>query len=259
MILPRHAFSSRDAARAGDVWRAFQEAAVEASTRAGWPPLRYREVGTAFVVRAMTVCHHREAAYGERLRARTWVHGFKRGIISAREVRFEGETGPVASATQDWVHVDATLKPARASDALVECFPPHEEGDPVRMPAFEQRPGATHTFRFEPWHVWMDPLAHVNHPAYVDFCDENVSRVMAAHGLSPVALCPVAEKMTFRAGVAVGDTVTVESRRVGVTDEGALVLAHRVLKGDDVLCADGVTVRRLAGADTSRLVSIWEE
>lgn len=258
MILPRHAFSPRDAARAGDVWRAFQEAAVEASTLAGWPPLRYRQEGTAFVVRAMTVRHFREAEYGERLTARTWVWNFKRGILSSREVRLVGEKGPVASATQEWVHVDATLKPSRAPDSLVASFPPHEEGAPVELPAVELRPGRTHRFSFRCWHVWMDPLAHVNHPVYVDWADECASQVMNEAGISPVALQPVAEKMTFRAGAAANDVVTIESRRVGVTAGGDLVLAHKVTREDGVLCADGVTVRRLASGDTRALVEAWD-
>ena len=71
VALPRHAFSARDAARAGDLWRAFQEAAVGASSRAGWSARRFSEAGTAFVVRTMTVRHHRETYYGEPLHAPT--------------------------------------------------------------------------------------------------------------------------------------------------------------------------------------------
>jgi len=69
--LPRHAFSARNAARAGDLWRSLQEVAVEASTRVGWAPMRYRAEGSAFVMRTMTVDHVREARYGEALVART--------------------------------------------------------------------------------------------------------------------------------------------------------------------------------------------
>ena len=43
VTLQRNSFGPRLTARAGDVWRAFQEIAVVASTAAGWPPSRYRE------------------------------------------------------------------------------------------------------------------------------------------------------------------------------------------------------------------------
>lgn len=256
--LPRHAFTPRDAARAGDVWRCFQEAAVEASTRAGWSPMRYRRAGTAFVVRSMVLVHHREARYGEPTRARTWVSRFRRETLSTRQVRLLGEDGPVASGTQEWVHVDAGLAMRRAPPELSAAFPLHEEGESVRLPEWEQLPGATRSFELTCWHTWMDPLSHVNHPVYVDWCDEGTSVVMAAGGLSPIALQPVAEKLTFRAGVTATERVTVESTRVGRTADGSLVLAHRIVRDDGTLCVDGYTIRRLAGGDTADLVAAWD-
>lgn len=251
--LPRHAFSSRDAARAGDVWRCFQEAAVEASTRAGWSPQRYRAANTAFLVRAMTVVHHDEATYGQQTRARTWVSRFRRGMLSTREVRLLCEGEPVVSGTQEWVHVSADLKPKRAPEELTAAFPVHEEDASVTLPSYDEDQGSTFEFAFRPWHTWMDPLAHVNHPAYVDWCDEAVSRRMDAAGLSPVSLQPVAEKATFRSGAEAQDEVVVQTRRVGRTAEGAVALAHRILKGGDVVCADAITVRTLSDGDPGPL------
>jgi acyl-CoA thioesterase FadM len=260
VLLPRHAFSPRDSARAGDVWRACQDVAVEASIRAGWGPTRYRELGSAFVVRTMAVVHHREPTYGERLVGRTWVSRFRRDMLSTREVRIRNEAGEaVAAATQEWVHVDPQMKPSRAPAALVAAFPAHEEDGPVGLPAWEERPGALHRFTFRVWHVWMDPLAHVNHPAYVDFCDEALSLAMKAAGLDPVALQPVAEKMTFRYGAVADEELTVESRRAGVTADGHLVVHHRFLKPDGTLSADGTTVRTLAtGGDPVALLAAFD-
>ena len=257
LTLPRHAFSVRDAARAGDVWRCFQEAAVEASTRAGWSPLRYRAVGTAFVVRSLVAVHHREAIYGERTRARTWVSRFRRDIFSTRQVRLLSEDGPVSSATQEWAHVSAGLKPTRASAELLAAFPLHEEDPSTELPAWLPLPGARTLFHFEPWFTSMDPLDHANHPAYLDWCDEAISRVMAEAGLGPATLRPVAEKLTFRAGATALERITVESERVGRTERGDLVLSHRVLKEDGTVCAEGTTVRTLAAGDPDRLVSLW--
>ena len=124
--LPRHAFSVRDAARAGDIWRCFQEAAVEGSTRCGWPPSRYREEGSAFVVREMTVVHHREPSYGQPLDVMTWVANFRRGILTTREIRLSFEGQPVAAASQEWVHVTEGLKPVRASAECQAAFAPED-------------------------------------------------------------------------------------------------------------------------------------
>lgn len=259
VVLPRHAFSPRDSARAGDVWRACQDVAVEASILAGWGPPRYREIGSAFVVRTMTVRHHREPAYGEHLGGRTWISRFRRDMLSTREVRLQTDGGqPVASATQEWVHVDGQMKPARAPAELIDAFPPHQEDGPVALPGWREDPGAEHRFSFRVWHMWMDPLAHVNHPAYVDFCDEGLSLVMKDAGLDPVALQPLAEKMTFRYGAVADERVTVETQRVGVTDEGYLVARHRVLKEDGTLGADGTTVRTVEGSDRAALLRAFD-
>lgn len=293
--LPRHAFSARDAARAGDVWRAFQEVAVSASSMAGWPPRRFAEVGTAFVVRSMTVVHHRETWYGEPLRARTWVWRFRRDMMSSREVRLFADdeaagalltvpgtsildTDPdantdtisddeglawqpdgIASGTQEWVHIDLEKRtPVRAPASVVEAFPAHGEDGPVELPMFASAEGKTHVLEFKPWHVDMDPLGHANHPAYVDWCDEATSRVMVEAGIDPLDLVPVAEQVVFRGGVHAGEQVRVETRPVGVTAEGALALRHRIRKNDGERAADATTVRALLGGDAAALRQAFE-
>lgn len=259
-VLPRHAFSARDAARAGDVWRLFQEIAIEASTRCGWPPMRYREERTAFVVRSMTVRHHLETTYGERLRGLTWVSRMRREMLSTREVRVRSERGAIASARQEWVHVSESLEPVRGSRALLDAFPevagPDDDVE-VALPAIARAAPAesASAFTFEAWWTWMDPLDHVNHPQYVDFCDEAIARAAHAAGIAPLAIAPVAEELTFRSGVVAGDEVRVECVARGTTAEGDAVIAHRVVVGER-LCATGTTVRRLVGSpDASALLA----
>ncbi len=168
VMLPRNAFSPRETPRAGDVWRLFQDVAVGGSIQAGWPPERYRAEGVSFIVRSMVVVHHREARYGEHLVGRTWPSRFRRGMFFRRECRVRSaEEGPVASATQEWVHVSADLALVKASDALASAFAVEEHEPPIELPAFERVSDArTHRSELECWHTWMDPLGHVNHPAY---------------------------------------------------------------------------------------------
>ncbi|MCA9617311.1 MAG: hypothetical protein H6722_01130 [Sandaracinus sp.] len=263
--LPRHAFSARDAARAGDVWRAFQEVAVEASTFAGWPPLRYRAEDVAFVMRTMTVTHEREVIYGEKLEGSTWVRSFRRGMFSHREIRFRSERGEIASAAQTWVHVKATqdaeghwqLAPERAPKGLEEAFPVHDaeatHGPSPAMPKFEAREGARFGLDVEAWIGWMDPLDHVNHPAYVDWADEATARHLRAAGLDPVALAPVAETATYSRGVTALERVSVRSRLEGVTAQGDVVLGH-VMSVGDARCANVTTVRRVLGVTPDALL-----
>jgi len=268
--LPRHAFSARDSARAGDVWRAFQEVAVEASTLAGWPPLRYRDEDVAFVMRTMTVVHEREVLYGEKLDATTWVRSFRRGMFSHREIRLRSMRGKIASAAQTWVHVRAAkdadghwqLTPVRAPESLERAFPIHDatQDDATRelaagpeLPSFAAREGSPFELEVEAWITTMDPLDHVNHPAYVDWCDEATSRALRRAGLDPVALVPVAESATYSRGVQALERARVRSRVVGVTDAGDVVLDHQITV-DDARCASVTTVRRVLGVESSRLV-----
>lgn len=245
--IPRHAAGPREVARAAELWRVFQEVAVQASTAAGWPPERYLAAGTSFVVYALTAVHRREVAYGERLQARTWVHDFRRATLSRRQVRLHDAHGLVAACTQEWVHTDRSLKPTRAGAGLVAALPLERPEEPVvELPAHGAAPeeARVHRFGFEPWHTWMDPLAHVNHPAYVDFCDEGTSRALVAAGVDPQLLVPVAERLTFRVGAVAGQRVEVETRLLGRTTAGDAVLEHVV--GGEARFADAVTVRRLA-------------
>lgn len=252
--IPRHAFSVRDAARAGDVWRAFQEIAVDASTDAGWPPKRYRDEGTAFIVRTMTVRHALEPYYGEALRGRSWISRMRREMFSTREVRIDSlERGPIASARQEWVHVSATLEPTRGGASLLAAFPvePSPPSDDTLAPVLPEiatpiTDGPTTVFELDAWWTWMDPLDHANHPAYLDWCDESLSRRLHAIGVPPVRLAPVAEEITYRAGVEGGQRVRVESRPTGTTAEGHVAIAHKIFVGD-VLSATATTVRRLHG------------
>ena len=109
LLIPRSAFTPREVARAGDLWRAFQDVAVGGSTAAGWPPSRYLEEGRSMIVRSMTVRHHRETYYREPLVGRTWPSRVRRRTFFRRECRLEGESGPIAAATQEWVHVMTCL------------------------------------------------------------------------------------------------------------------------------------------------------
>ena len=262
--LPRHAFSPRNAARAGDVWRALQEVATDGSTARGWPPARYRDEGIGFIVREMIVVHSRETAHGEPLVGRTWVKDFKRGLVTTREIRIEGDAGRLCSASQEWVHVRSVLdappgeppvRPMRASPDLIASFAfADPEPSPV-LPGFQPIEGTrTHTHGFSAWHTWMDPLGHANHPQYVDWCDEATCAAMHAVGLDPQALEPIAEVVRFKSGVRAPGPIMVETRLVGVTEAGDAVLQHEI-KSDRIVAASATTVRRLFGAGGDALIA----
>jgi len=244
--LQRNAFGPRLVARAGDVWRAMQDVVVDQSMSVGWTPERFVETGTMFIVRSMTVRHLREVRFAESLQGRTWPSRARRDMLFTREVRLFSGDELVVVATQEWAYLSRALEPIRAGKDIYDAFTLYEGYPSVRLPDFERVDGgAIHHFGFTTWHLWMDPNAHVNHPAYVDYCDEGTHRVLAARGIDPQRLVPVAEEVHFRAAIGPEEEVAVETTYKGKTGDAA-VLGHRILAKGKV-AATGTTVRRLAG------------
>lgn len=258
LSLPRNAFTSREVPRAGDVWRLCQDAATNASIGAGWPPSRFREEKVAFIVYKMTVLHGAETPYGAVLDAQTWVSRLRRRTLSTREVRVRHGGQLVAAATQEWVHVDfETLKPKQGSVEAAAAFPETHLEPSISLPEFEERPGAEDELVFEMWQTWSDPLAHANHPAYIDWCDEATSRRMLAAGIDPVLLKPIADEVYFRSAVLPGEQVTVRSRRAGVIGSDTVVLKHELSTARGS-AAEAVSVRTLAEGSGAALVAAWD-
>lgn len=111
--LPREAYGPRGAVRAGAVWRDLQGLALSGSKAVGWPPERYRALGSAFVVREMTVVYQRTPGFAQRLHGDTWIAAFRHGLPCRRELDLHDPLGACVSASQDWTHLGQG-RPARA-------------------------------------------------------------------------------------------------------------------------------------------------
>lgn len=217
------------------------------SEECGWAPQRYREAGTGFVVREMTVRHLREAVYGEELHARTWIHHTMRDTIMRRETVVEG----VLLASAQWVHIGPTGGPARAPRELVDAFGTRSGwtgGDPVgaHLPHVEELHAyALPDLVVTPWWTEMDPLAHVNHPRYLDWMEEALCQWLAGRGVDPIGLVPVAERLRYRTAAVAGDRVVVRGARIGRAGDAA-VFAMEAVRDGKVLC-EGTLVRAHLG------------
>lgn len=249
--LPRNAFSARDAARAGDIWRAFQDIAVGSSARAGWPPRRLREIGSSFVVRSESVVHHAETPFGQQLMGASWVINFRRETLSARGVRLLDGEKLVAEGVQEWVHINLEGRAARAPSELVAALAPHPEAPPKPvLPDFEPIDGgASFETDIQVNFVQMDPLDHVNHPAYIDFVDESLARALFDAGIEPLEIVPVAESATFYAPIKAPSIAKIKTTLVGFTPRGDAVFDHEVGTAEVPLCTKLRTFRRLATAN----------
>jgi len=240
VILTRRAVGPRGTARAGEVWRMCQEVAVQASTRVGWPPERFTALGSGFIVSDMVVEHFRELSYGERTRARTWLRDFRRGMLTHREIRLTGDQGPLARATQRWVHVQrgphGSIQIEKAADTILEALAPVQTPAPAAtLPraATVSDFGRSDQFELDIWQTWMDTYGHVNHPMYVDFADEAIARCALDIGLDPQGITPIAERVRFRQAAVAGDRIVVETTASGVIEEGDVVFDQVIRRADD--------------------------
>ncbi len=226
--------------------------------RAGWPPERFREEKVAFIVYEMTLIHGMQTPYGKVLDTRTWVSRLRRRTLCTREVRIRSEGELIASATQQWVHVDfETQKPQQSTPEAAAAFAPTDVEPSVQMPSFEPLVGSGCDLSFDMWQTWSDPLAHANHPAYIDWCDESTSRQMLGAGLEPVLLRPVAEQVRFRSSVLPGERVEVRTERIGVIGSEAVVLKHQI-DTERGPAAEATSVRALAEGDSRALIAAWD-
>ncbi|MFO0595145.1 MAG: thioesterase [Myxococcaceae bacterium] len=242
--LQRNSFGPRLVARAGDVWRGMQDAVADQSSSVGWTPERYVQANTMFVVRTMTVRHEREVKISDELNARTWPSRDRRQMLFTRQVRLYSKDELVSAATQEWAYLSRDLQPIRAGQDIYDAFSVEQGYPDVELPSFRSEEGQKqHVFDFTVWHGWMDPHDHVNHAAYVDYCDEGVARVVAEEGKDPQAVVPIAETIHFRAAINAGELITVETTRAG-HGTGFVAFKHRILSGDKV-CATATTLRRI--------------
>lgn len=149
--------------------RVLAQAAVEASTAAGYDADWYAAAGCLWLVRRSTFDVTRPARAEEPLEIRTWVEDFRRVRSHRRyELRVHGETR--LTARTDWVYVDAASGrprrvPAEIEQALGHAGVAGAEREPWQSPPPPATPArSVHRVRVSD----LDGLAHVNNAAYLD-------------------------------------------------------------------------------------------
>jgi len=108
-----------------------QAAAVAHSTEQGWPPQRYVEEGSAFVVRSHVIEYLAASFTGESIVVETWVTGFQK-ITSLRKyiIRRPDDGALLARAETNWAYIGrkhGALR--RIPQELIDSFeaaPDHE-------------------------------------------------------------------------------------------------------------------------------------
>jgi acyl-CoA thioester hydrolase len=164
-----------------------QEAAIEASTEAGYSPAWYREHGTGWVIRQLSIRYHLQAAYGDELEVTTWVSDMKR-VTSNREYKITRarDGALVVRARANWVYLDLkTGQPLRIPKEFEKDFDP--TGELAELDIRMHNPQKTekayryrHHRRVQIYEV--DTAQHVNNAIYLHWITQAYFEAIRAAG-----------------------------------------------------------------------------
>ena len=100
-----------------------QHAAVAHSTANGWPPERYDDFGSGWVVRSHKITYLKPAFKGDLLMIRTWVVNM-RSATSLRMYEIRNSLGQLlARAETDWAFINYKKQaPTRIPPEVANCF-----------------------------------------------------------------------------------------------------------------------------------------
>lgn len=175
--------------------RYMQEAAIEASTEAGFSPQWYRDNGTGWVIRQLQIRYHAQVHYGDEMEIKTWVSDMKR-VTSHREYALTRvhDGAPVARARVNWVYLDLNSgAPARLPEYFREAFQPNNELEELGIRITKAQP-TEHAYRYRAQRrvqtFELDTMQHVHHAAYLGWIEQAYFDAIRAAGHPRESLLP---------------------------------------------------------------------
>lgn len=164
-----------------------QEAAIEASTAAGYSPAWYRDHGVGWVIRKLAVRYFQQAVYGDEIEITTWVSDMKR-VTSHREyVLTRGrDAAVIARARVNWVYVDLnTGQPVRIPAEFQAAFQPTNVQEPLSV-HIRHAPEIADAHRYESTRrvqtYEVDTVQHVHHAVYLHWIEQAYFDAIRAAG-----------------------------------------------------------------------------
>ncbi len=159
--------------RSSGLLRFAQDLAWVHSESAGFGREWYGSRGLTWLVRAIDLEVLAAAPYGSELGVSTQVTGFRHFWARRRSEFVDPTDGrTLAVALTDWVLLNARGTPTRVPGEIATMFPvASSEFSPLRFDVPPTPEGATRR-DFAARRSELDPMAHVNNAAYLDYLDE---------------------------------------------------------------------------------------
>ena len=160
--------------RSSGFLRYAQDLAWIHSESAGFGREWYEERGLTWLVRAIQLDIVAEVGFGGELVVSTEVIGFRR-VWARRRSEFHpvGSERPSAVAITDWVILNARGVPTRVPAEIADVFAePDTDFTPLRL-AIPPTPDIAASLPLTARRSELDPMAHVNNAAYIDYLDEH--------------------------------------------------------------------------------------
>jgi acyl-CoA thioester hydrolase len=168
-----------------------QQAAIEASTDAGYSPERYHEMGLVWVARNTIIEHGRPAVYGDTVTVKTWVSDLKRVQSHRQYLLTHAASGEiVARAQTNWALLDrVSLQLARVPEAMAASFQPNGEVSPRHLKPGVGEKATSEAKRYLSQrgvqHYELDPVQHVNNAVYLNWVEQAFFDACLSCGYSP--------------------------------------------------------------------------
>jgi acyl-ACP thioesterase len=192
--------------RSSGYLRYAQDLAWIHSDGAGFGRDWYRDRGLTWLVRAIELDIVEDVAYGTEMDVSTEVVAFRRVWARRRnEFRAPGSERPVAAAITDWVLLNERGAPTRVPAEIVRMFAdPDSAFTPLRL-QLQPTPKDARARELTVRRSEVDPMAHVNNAAYIDYLDEHFSA-----GRRPIQPMPVPRRYRaeFLVSVEPGNVLT---------------------------------------------------
>ncbi|MDL2335588.1 MAG: thioesterase [Chloroflexota bacterium] len=160
--------------RAAGFLRFAQDLAWIHSESAGFGREWYSARGLTWLVRAIELDVLQNVEYGNSVEVSTEVIGFRRVWARRRSEFRPGQGELVGVAITDWVLLNANGRPVRPPQEILDVFGSEAafgEFTPMRMEP-PTVPAEASPREFRPRRSELDPMAHVNNAAYLDYMDE---------------------------------------------------------------------------------------